>query len=202
MARRAGYTGGLAPSVGIEIEGADAIIEALDQLGAITARRIVRPAVNKALTPINKAAKANLTPGHGKDTGALRHAIGKRVVYYRRSGTIWGGVGPRTDKRFDRPVGKGQEVRRPWLYAHLIELGVAPHSLTEAFGQSKNRSFKRTLAARRAQQRGKGLHPGYAKIPFLRPALDQNAQRAFTILGQAVFAGIERHLAKTRSAAA
>lgn len=200
MARSSGLTGGMAPDAFIQLEGVDPIIEALDKLGAITARRIVRPAVNKALTPINKAAKGKLRPGHGRDTGALRASIGKRVVFYKRTGTIWGGVGPRVEERYWKR--KGKETRRPAFYGHIVELGAAPHSLTEAHGRSKNRRANQRTSAAAARERGSGLHPGVSKMPFLRPALDENTDKAFNILGRAVFAGIDRHLAKTRSSAA
>ena len=98
MARSSGLTGGMAPDAFIQLEGVDPIIEALDKLGAITARRIVRPAVNKALTPINKAAKGKLRPGHGRDTGALSHLLNRAGLKLFTSSGGPVGLGVYSDK--------------------------------------------------------------------------------------------------------
>lgn len=108
----------MAAAGGIRIEGARELARSLDKLGAVAARRAVKPAVNGALTPINKAAKR----GVKKVTGALRMSIGKKVKYFPRTGTIWGGVGARDDPKFWRE-GPDGKIRKPVFYSHLVELG-------------------------------------------------------------------------------
>jgi HK97 gp10 family phage protein len=103
---------------GIKVVGATELARKLDRLGAVAARRAVKPAVNGALTPINKAAKRNAP----RVTGALRMSIGKRVKYFQRTGTIWGGVGARDDPKFWRE-GPDGKMRKPVFYSHLVELG-------------------------------------------------------------------------------
>jgi HK97 gp10 family phage protein len=101
----------------MKLEGAQDLARALDDLGSSAARKAVRPAVNAGLTPINKAAKRN-TP---KESGALRASLGKVVKLYKRTGTIWGGVGARKSPKFWREF--DGVVRKPAFYSHLVERG-------------------------------------------------------------------------------
>ena len=112
---------------GVELEGAEALRKTLNKLASGTQRKAVRPAVSKALTPINKEAKRRapkgkadegggyLRPGHRP--GDLRRSIGKRVKVYKYSGVVWGGVGPR----------KGH-ADTPGLRVHWVEFGRPKHN--------------------------------------------------------------------------
>lgn len=108
----------------MRILGDRALRRRLDELGAKSARRVVRPAVNAALTPVNKAAKRKAPrkklPGR---TGALRMSIGKKVVVYLRTGTVFGAIGARADPKFWRDDPERNRQRKPGNYAHLRELG-------------------------------------------------------------------------------
>lgn len=100
------------------IEGDRELARALDALGG-KVNQIVKPAVNAALTPINKAAKRNVAV----DMGLLKRSIGKVVKVYKRSGVIYGAVGARTGSQFSAPDRQQNRVRIPKNYAHLVELG-------------------------------------------------------------------------------
>ena len=93
-------------------------------------KRIMRPAVNFALTPMNAKAKRNCPV----DTGILKSSIGKKIKQYVNSGTTWGAIGVR--KGFAVNVGKAggtirigkkdvfvAESHNPRAYVHLVEFG-------------------------------------------------------------------------------
>jgi len=104
------------PGFGVELIGDKKLRRKLQQLAGGAQRRIVRPAVSKALTPINRAAKRRCPV----ETGLLKRSIGKKVKAYKWSGTVWGGVGPRVGYKKQMPDGSW---RNPTKYAHLVELG-------------------------------------------------------------------------------
>lgn len=107
-------------SASLSIRGNRELGIALERLPKRVYSRIMRPAVNAALTPVNSAAKRKAP----KETGALRASLGKKVKQYPQNGTTWGAVGPRDDPKFHRPdpVRRGR-VRRPIFYAHIVEGG-------------------------------------------------------------------------------
>ena len=125
------------------LEGHRELRKALGAFAAVTQRKIVRPAVSKALTPINKAAKRKCPV----DTKALRKSIGKRVKANSRTGTVWGGVGPRKGW----PDEPGRRI-------HFIEYGTknaaAQPFLRPALDENREEAL-RILAA--------GIHAGIEK---------------------------------------
>lgn len=110
------------------LQGHKKLQRKLARLAAAAQRRIVRPAVRKALSPINKAAKRNCPT----ETKLLRKSIGSKVKVYRYSGVVWGGVGPRTGFKRQVTVGGRSEWRNPTKYAHLVEYGTR-HSPAQPF---------------------------------------------------------------------
>ena len=115
----------------VKLLGAKELIAKLQRLQPALQKRVMRPAVNFALTPMNSAARRNAPV----ETGLLRKSIGKKLKQYARSGTTWGGIGPRSG--FGVNVAKGETAtvksgkrtsvigrsRNPLFYAHLVELG-------------------------------------------------------------------------------
>lgn len=148
---------------GVELEGHREIMRKLARLSSVTQRKIVRPAVSVALTPIKKAATRKCPvyvqiPGQKfLIPGLLKKATakGKKVKTYRRSGTVWGAVG--TAKGFKRMLPDGT-FQNPSNYDHLVELGT------------------RRSAAK----------------PYLYPALRHEKPKALAILGKKIHMGIER----------
>lgn len=100
----------------VQLEGAEEIRRKLKHLEAKVQRRIVRPAVTRALSPVLKQAKQNVPVV----TGLLKRSLGKKVKAYSRTGVIWGGIGPRSGFK---EVGADGRARNPVNYMHLVELG-------------------------------------------------------------------------------
>ena len=118
---------GDATGFGVLLEGEKALARTLERLEARTQKKIVRPAVKSALSPITKAAKRKAPV----ETGLLKKSIGNKVKTYR-SGVVWGGVGPRVGFKTEMPDGG---YRNPVKYAHLVELGTK-HSPAQPFLRS------------------------------------------------------------------
>ena len=119
----------------LRLTGHDRLIRILDGLGKdIT--KIVRPAVNAALTPINKAAKR----GAPVDTGILKKSIGKKVKTYKRTGIVMGMVGARGGFRILEPGRNDGRERIPVFYHHLAE-DQKPH-LRPALDANRTRAVR------------------------------------------------------------
>lgn len=99
----------------VVLEGNVKLQRELKRLPDVVRRRILRPAVKRALSPITKDAKRRAPVR----TGQLKRSIGNVVRTYKRSGIVWGGVGPRTGFK----VFIDGEPVDPVHYAHLVELG-------------------------------------------------------------------------------
>lgn len=84
-------------------------------LGERVQRKVLRQAINAGSTVMMKAMRAKAP----RESGLLAKSIGKKIRTYKKSGTILGVVGPRSDV-----VGTYQgKKRRPVKYAHLVEKG-------------------------------------------------------------------------------
>lgn len=146
------------------LRGHRELIAALDDIRSpATVRKIVRPAVQAAMSPINKAAKRKApkrAPIEGYSGGQLRKSIGIAMRTYP-SGVIHGVIGPRKGFKILVPRGEtgllGIPID-PTKYAHLVEGGTR-HS---------------------------------AAIPFMRQAFDENKGQAADILAYQVRLGLHR----------
>lgn len=164
----------------ISIAGMPDVIKALESIDKRYRNKGLRRAVSAASKLVNKAAKANLKRNGSFDTKALYRAIGWKIKRYQ-AGLLWVGiVGPRKDApgkppRFRikaRRRGSKKEITvNPVKYAHLVEFGTRAHHI----GLGSN--------SRRGRKFGK-LHPGARPKPFLRPAIDENAQTAANLMIQ------------------
>ena len=94
----------------IALSGDKKLERRLVALGAKVSVRIMRSALNRAMTPILKDMRRRCPVR----TGALKRSLGKKVVVRRRSGTVWAGIGPR----------KGWPSE-PGNYVRLVEFGTA-----------------------------------------------------------------------------
>lgn len=126
-------------------------------------RRAVRRAMNKAKTPILKAAKREVP----KDKGVLRLSLRAKVG---TSGeTVWAIIGPRRGK-FKRTV-KKQKQDVDAFYAHMVEGGTKPHRIPRVAGKDPNR--KRVMVFESGGERVVATivrHPGMKAVPFLQRA--------------------------------
>lgn len=128
-------------SVDIDMKGIEQMTRNLEQIGTKVALRGPKAAVRASGTVIVKAMRRRAP----KETGALKKSLGQKVVTYRRDKTVVSIIGARS-KRYETSKGR----RNPANYAHLVELGTAPH----------------------------GGHPGIPPAPFMRPAWDSASPAA------------------------
>ena len=135
--------------------------------------KIAGKGISRALTPVLRAAKKNITPR--KRSGLYRKSVIRKVKRYR-SGIAVGLVGPDTSV-----VGQFEGSRiRPQKYAHLVEYGTRPHRLGR--GAVLARDDKPKL--KQVQHGYK--HPGAKAFgPLSRAAAETKAQ-AVAIYGQTV----------------
>jgi hypothetical protein len=128
--------------------------------------QINRKAMRKALAPISRQAKKNMTPH--KRSGLLRKAISSVVKLYP-SGVAFGLVGP------DRSLTGMYEGRKAWpqKYVHLLEYGTRPHRIGK--GSTLSRADKPN---RKEVQQGY-KHPGAKAFkPLARAAASSQSQAA------------------------
>jgi len=157
----------------IKVKGLAELQAFLDQLPAKMEANVMRAALRAGAKPILAAAKAGAPVGEpsrkGAElykhySGALRDSIRVSVRIDRREGKVTASI---------KAGGKVGKTGANVFYAHMVEFGTRPHSL------SKN---------------GKGeiSHPGVSPRPFMRPALDANAEAAIVGAGEY----IKKRLAK------
>ena len=109
----------------IEVLGDKELVRKLDRLAGAALRKLARPAVARAIVPVNKAAK-RMAP---VETGTLKKSLGIKIKTYAWPGVVWAGVGPRQGFTGVGPDGRRRD---PVNYAHLVELGTT-HSPAQPF---------------------------------------------------------------------
>ena len=126
------------------LQGHKALMRKIDRLRGPIQRRIMRPAVTQALTPILKTAKA-LCPVR---TGLLKRSLGKKV--HKKGREIWGGVGPR--KSFDDAAAEGEE--KPGDIVYVVEHGTSKAAAHPFMRPALDRNREQALAilARKAKE--------------------------------------------------
>lgn len=137
-----------------QLKGIAEMEKKLHQLGTRMATRGVSSGIRAGGSVIIKEMRRRAP----KETGSLKKAIGQKIKNYRGQKIMTGIIGARS-KSYATKKGK----RNPAFYAHLVELGTAPHAT------GKKKAFYR---------RGKGRHPGAKAQPFMRPAWDSAAPRS------------------------
>ena len=172
-----------------KIEGLDKVLAKLNSLARQSTRsKILRKAVNAASRPMLAEAKTTVPVGDGW----LKRSLGLRIQTYRNTGAVVAVVGPRTGFQRNKRTGqktltaygsklRARTVSRPTYYAHLVEFGTQPHSV------SRGGKRKRPL-------QGARLHPGAKARPFLRPAFEAQKTAAMETLRSVILAGIEAEL--------
>lgn len=140
----------------------------LDQLPAKIERNVMRGALRAGVNVIKNQARASAPVGqpsqenvrlYGGYAGALRDSI--RVTTRVRGGRVTASV---------KAGGKNSRSRADVYYAHMIEFGTRAHFILPR----KARGWLSFLSvfARKIS------HPGARPRPFMRPALDSQAQNA------------------------
>lgn len=159
----------------IKVLGEKELLKALDEFSASSQRRIARPAVRAASTPVMKAVRNNAPRKTEDRTGQLRKSIGRRMKSYKNSGMVIAFVGPRS--RMEITDKHGRKVN-PTKYAHLYEFGTAPHSV------------------------GGRFHPGAKPHPFVRDAWARTEGTAMQTMKAKIREQIPKEAARIRAKAA
>ncbi len=190
--------------VSFTIKGLENSKRMLEELGPAAALRITRYACDMAMERVVTSAKVRARSERIFRTGLLAESIGNKSKVYkigkkRRAGVVVVMVGPRTG------FGKGVWVENhmtgttdlvfadPVKYAHLVEFGTQAHSLGK--GSLMARTFKNGKK-QTAVDNGGARHPGSEPQPFMRPALESNADYVVAKMDKEIGLGLERELAK------
>ena len=118
------------------------LLKQLQRLDKITKAKIARKVLRSSSRPILNDAKMRVPV----DTGTLKRSLRIRTKVNVR--------------------GASATVGSSTTYAHLVELGTKPHSMTR---RNRGGTFKH-----------RRNHPGAQPKPFLRPAFDSKQQEAVT----------------------
>lgn len=154
-----------------KIDGIDGLVAKLKDLRASLQRKVLRSAMRKSASVINKSAKG-MAP---RRTGQLRRSLGVAVKAYP-SGVVIGVVEPRAGFKIQIPAANGRMKNiDPRYYAHLVEKGTKPHAVGKG---SRTRGRKASQAGR--------LHPGAKAQPFLLPAFTMNQARVIAIFEEEI----------------
>lgn len=207
MATFAGTNRGIRASA--ILQGGQEFAYGLNQFRDAVKKKIVRFGVAAMARVVVKPAKA-LAP---RDSGLLKRSIGVGRIKTYPSGVIFVAVEPRKghEQMVQRKVfgtatysegWKGKVVHltrnqfaNPRKYAHLVELGVAPHSLGKSTRLRTNLTkFKKITGGGTYQ--GGASHPGFAGRFFLKRALETSRTQAIAAFEQKLREGIEREAVK------
>ena len=165
---------------GVEIKGLSELQKLLDTLPAKIEANIMRGAMRAGAKVLQAAAKAKAPRKSGK------LADGLKITTRSRSGVVTASVKASGPHAFLAP---------------MIEFGTAPHLISVS---DENKKINRRLSIKRGmvvkesmttfnrrflviggQIVGKSVsHPGARAQPFMRPALDENAERAVVAAGE------------------
>jgi HK97 gp10 family phage protein len=130
----------MAFAIRAEITGIKELMQSLEKFTPAVQRKILRPALRAEGTRVLKEARAKVPV----DTKLLKKSLGQRTKTYK-NGRVVVIVGPRHGFK---QVIKGV-AKNPVRYAHLVEYGAKPHSISA-----------RSVIATRKMVAGK-LHPGF-----------------------------------------
>lgn len=147
----------------INVKGLSELQVFLDTLPAKIETNILRGALRAGARPIYQAAKQAAPVGDVSEIakfkyklypGALRDSIRISARIDRRNRNITASI---------KAGGKKRKTGADVFYAHMVEFGTRPHALSKG---------------------GEVTHPGTAPRPFMRPAIDSQAQNAILAAGE------------------
>lgn len=155
----------------VSIEGLDALLQTFKDLTGGKSDAKLVSAMRYAMQPLQKQVKANAPrqrSNKNKDGrfGLLRKSIGLKTKKYGRGvkKKILGLVGPKLSTFMVRKNGGKIE---PAKYAHLVERGASPHTVSPR-RKEKQKSFVGPVMPGRFKS---WQHPGATEKPFMKPAL-------------------------------
>lgn len=154
----------------------------------------VGQAANAAMKLMVSAARRHVPIRHG----VLKKSLGTRVKRYRRNRVVYVGMGPqgtKTGVKYFVAHRTGLEYVNPVNYAHLVEFGTRPHSMTRGARLPRVGARAGTAAAR-GREEGPVVHPGARPQPFMRPAFDQTRHAVLKRYSQRLLRGLDREVRK------
>jgi HK97 gp10 family phage protein len=151
--------------IDIKVKGLSELQKVLDTLPKKIERNILRGALNAGAKPLLNAAKQNCPTGEPSDYGKQQYKLYNGAL--RDSIRISGRFDARRGAVISRIVagGKARKTGANVFYAHMIEFGTKPHSITKGGKGEKN-------------------HPGTSPKPFMRPALDSESFNSVIATGE------------------
>lgn len=146
----------------INVKGLSELQKFLDTLAPRVEQNIMRGALRAGAKPILEAAKSAAPVGEPSETNRRRYKLYAGAL--RDSIRISGRIDKRNGKvtasvKAGGKTKSGADV----FYAHMVEFGTRPHALSKG---------------------GEVTHPGTAPRPFMRPAIDSQAQNAILAAGE------------------
>lgn len=161
---------------GVMLEGLEEVVKRLGELPDRAKRHAVRPAINKAATPVVKAARKFAPSGTGVSSRSasrapLKRTIVKKTKTYKKSGTIVAIIGP---KKYEAP------------HSHLVHDGTKAHEIT----------LTKPLVLRGAVLPAGFViqHPGAKAQPFMDMAVNASRNVSLVILTREIVKGIDKQV--------
>lgn len=155
----------------VSIEGLDALLQTFKDLTGGKSDTKLVSAMRYALQPLQKQVRANAPKQRSNKnksgrTGLLRKSIAVKAKKFGRGSKkkILGLVGPKFSTSITLKNGLKIE---PFRYAHLVERGAAPHTVSPR-RKEKQKSFVGPVMPGRFKS---WQHPGAPPRPFMKPAL-------------------------------
>lgn len=170
------------PLASMRVEGIRPLMKRLKMLPARVQRKVLRPAVTKAATPVLKDAKKRTPLGTGIDPDGnerpnLKKTLKKtRAKLSKKGGGVYVVIGPEAGKA---------------PHSHLVHDGTDPHTITLTQPLVLQNTV---LPAGFTIQ-----HPGAQPQPFLADAVEAQARTSQAILKREIGKGIEKEAAKLRA---
>ena len=155
----------------VSIEGLDALLQTFKDLTGGKSDTKLVSAMRYALQPLQKQVKANAPRQRSNKnksgrTGLLRKSIAMKAKKFGRGSKkkILGLVGPKFSTSITLKNGLKIE---PFRYAHLVEKGTVPHTVSPRRKEKQKRFVGPIMPGRFKSWQ----HPGAREEPFMKPAL-------------------------------
>jgi len=143
----------------INVKGLSELQAFLDTLPAKLQNNVLRGALRAGIKPIKEVAVANCPSGEPSETNKRKYNLYSGAL--RDSIRVSGRIDKRNGNVVARLVAGGKtKTGADVFYAKMVEFGTKPHII------------------------GDGVHPGVMPKPFMRPALDTEANAAVLAVGE------------------
>jgi HK97 gp10 family phage protein len=149
-----------------QIIGDRGLIRALEHMKQSSARKIMRPAINRGLTLVNKEAKRRAPKGaHGQ----LKRAIGKKMTRTKGKDRVSGMVYVRWGFEIKKKGSKKGRMHNPAKIAHLVEFGhggphpAPPHPFLRPALSAKQSQVKTEVTSKARERLAKEAAKARAK---------------------------------------